>query len=32
LETCSNIKVNFSGDPVLEQPEFVALRERLSGD
>ena len=26
------IKMNVQGDPVLEQPEFVALRNRLTGD
>lgn len=27
-----NIKVNVTNDPVLEQPDFVAVRSRLSGD
>ncbi len=27
-----HMKMNVLGDPVLEQPEFVALRNRLTGD
>jgi tetratricopeptide (TPR) repeat protein len=27
-----NIKMNFAADPVLEQPEFVAVRAELTGD
>jgi hypothetical protein len=27
-----NIRMNTTADPVLEEPEFVALRERLRGN
>jgi TolB-like protein len=27
-----NLKLNFSNDPILEQPEFVEVRSRLRGD
>ena len=30
--TLMNIRMNVTRDPVLEQPEFVAVRERLQGD
>ncbi len=30
--TLMNIRMNYSNDPVLEQPEFIDVRNRLQGD
>lgn len=30
--TLMNIKMNYAGDPILERPEFVDVRNRLRGD